>query len=111
MNEHEDRLVSLKQEYEDLKATLEAKGKEVSDAENHVASSAGATATQRGVATTALEAADKAVSIVPDDISSDDNDLYILADVDQIRLSALEAVHGLLYPMYKKFSCSLSLLL
>ena len=46
----------------------------------------------------ALEATNKVVSIVPDDIGSDENDLFILADVDQIRLSALEAVHSLLYP-------------
>ena len=70
----------------------------MADVENLIASSAGAIATLRDVAAVTLETAEKVVSIVPDDIGSDDNDLYVLADVDQIRLKALEAVRSLLYP-------------
>ena len=48
------------------------------------------------MAVSALDTAERAVAIVPGDISSDDDDLYTLAEIDRIRLSALEAVRGLL---------------
>ena len=96
--EQEDRLAQLKQEHEALKAALEAKAKEIAEAESLISSFTGALSTQRDMAASALETAERAVSIAPDDIGSDDDDLYVLAEIDGIRLSALEAVRSLLYP-------------
>ena len=88
----------MKQEHEALKAALEAKAKEITEAESSLSSFSSALSTQRNVAATALETTERAVAIVPDEIGSDKDDLYILADIDRIRLSALEAIRSLLYP-------------
>ena len=98
IKEQEDRLTRLKKEHEDLKTTLAAKEKEIIAAESLISSSTQALTTQRDVATTSLETAEQAVVIVADEIGSDNNDMYILADIDRIRLSALEAVRSLLHP-------------
>ena len=98
MKEQEDRPAKLQQERDALKAALEAKEKEISEAENLIASSSGALEAQRNIAATALESAERAVAIAPDETGPDDDDLYVLASIDQIRLSALEVVHSLLYP-------------
>ena len=96
MKEQEDRLSQLKQEHEALKVALEAKAKEITEAESSISLFSGALNTQREVAATALDTAERAVAIVPGDIGSDDDDLYTLAEIDCIRLSALWAVRGLL---------------
>ena len=63
-----------------------------------ISSSSQALATQRDAAAIALESAERAVAVIPDEIGSDEDDLYVLADIDRIRLAALEAVRNLLYP-------------
>ena len=98
IKEQEDRLVQLKQEHEDLKRALAAKEKEIAEAESLISSSSQTLATQRDAAAIALETAERAVAVIPDEIGSDDEDLYVLADIDRIRLAALEAVRNLLYP-------------
>ena len=60
--------------------------------------SAGLLWSKRCVIDSTIEPADRAISVVPGDIGSDDNDLYVLADIDRIRLDDLEAVRILLYP-------------
>ena len=79
-----------------MKVALEAKAKEIIEVERSISLFSGALNIQREVAATALGTGERAVSIVPGDIGSDDNDLYTLAEIDRIRLSALEAVRGLL---------------
>ena len=98
MKAHEDRLAQLKQEFDKLKAALEAKGKEVADTEALINSATTAISSQKEVVDSTIEAADRAVSIVPGDIGSDDNDMYVLDDIDRIRLDALEVVRSPLYP-------------
>ena len=98
IKEQEDRLAQLKQEHEDLKNALAAKEKEIAEAENLISSSTQALTTQRSVAATALETAERAVAVIPDQIGWDNDDLYVLADIDRIRLTALEVVCSFLYP-------------
>ena len=72
--------------------------KEIAEVESLISSSSKALATQRDAAAIALETAERAVAVIPDEIDSDNDDLYVLADIDRIRLAALEAVRNLLYP-------------
>ena len=98
LKEQEDRLARLKQEHEDLKVTLLAKEKEITEAEGSISATSQALTMQRTVAETALATAEQAVAIVPDEIGTDDEDLYTVAGIDQIRINALEAIRRLLYP-------------
>ena len=81
-----------------MKAALEAKGKEVAHTKALVTSTATAISDQKSTTDATIEAVDRAISLVLGDIGSDENDLYVLADVDLIWLNALEAVRSLLYP-------------
>ena len=60
-------------EFEDLKASLEAKGKEVADTEALINSTATAISNQIDIVDVAIEAADRVVSIALYDIVSDEN--------------------------------------
>ena len=77
---------------------LEAKGKEVVDTKAMISSTATAISNQRDATNFTVQAAERAVSVVLDDIGLDDDDLYILTDIDRIRLEALNAIRSLLYP-------------
>ena len=70
----------------------------MADTEALIDSAATTISSQKNVIDYAIEAVDRAVSMAPGDIGSDDIDLYVLAVIDRIRLSALEAAHSLLYP-------------
>ena len=98
LKEQEDLLVRLKQEHEALKAALLAKEKEITEAESLISATSQALTTQKARAETALATAEQAVTIVPDEIGTDDDDLYTLASIDQIRISALDEIRRLLYP-------------
>ena len=49
-------------------------------------------------AETALATAEQAVAVIPEEIGTDDNDLYTLASIDHIRISALDEIRRLVYP-------------
>ena len=97
MKTHEDRFAQFKQEFNDLKEALEAKGKEVADTEALVHSAATAISDQKNVVDFTVEAGERAMTVVSGDIGLDDNDLYVLDDIDRIGLEALDAIHSLFY--------------
>ena len=86
------------QKHEDIKRALVAKEKEIAEAESLISSSSQTLATQWDAAAITLETAERAVAMIPDEIGSDDDDLYVLADIDRIRLEALNAIRILPYP-------------
>ena len=68
------------------------------EAKGSISATSQALITQKARAETALATAEQAVAVIPEEIGTDDNDLYTLASIDQIRISALDEIRRLLYP-------------
>jgi multidrug resistance efflux pump len=94
-----DRLSRLEQEKADLEAVLEAKKKEVAEAQAQLEAVGVEFNTQVALTERAIEESQAASSGVPAaEVGSDDHDNNTIAEIDAIRTHALNTIRHFLYP-------------
>lgn len=96
--QHRSPLAQLKQWVTDLKVALLAKKKEVIDEELKLADANTAVENQEAILSACISKSERAWAAVPDDIGSDDPDLLVLTDIDQIHVQAFSAIQDFLHP-------------